>query len=177
MDRYCIKCGKTTAKKNDSCYVCEAGHENWINPAVGSTVFIIKDNRVLYGVRSRDPGKGLLDLPGGFIEVGESAEQAAIRETKEELGMDIKIVTLLNTYPTTYEGRPILNLAFIAGTSTDHIVPGDDMSGGDPAWRKIEDLPGPDEVAAEWFAPAQQDLLAWWRQHQDHSAFGTLESN
>lgn len=162
MARYCIKCGKLTAKKNDSCYVCEVGHVNWINPAVGSTVFIIKDNKVLYGVRSQDPGKGKLDLPGGFIEVGESAEQAAIREAKEELGIDIKIVTLLNTYPTTYEIRPILNLAFIATATTDHIAPGDDMSDGNPVWRDIENLPGSDEAAAEWFAPAQQDLLAWW---------------
>src|SRR5688500_6318681 len=112
MDRYCITCGRITAKKNDSCYVCEAGHGNWINPAVGSAVFIPQGMKLLYGVRSGNPAKGQLDLPGGFIEVGESAEQAAIRETREELGVDITLITLLGTYATDYEGRPILNLAF-----------------------------------------------------------------
>jgi ADP-ribose pyrophosphatase YjhB (NUDIX family) len=177
MDRHCIKCGKITAKKNDSCYICEAGHENWINPAVGSTVFIIKDEKVLYGVRSQDPGKGKLDLPGGFIEVGESAERAAIREVKEEVGVDITLITLLGTYPTSYDGRPILNLAFIANTSTDHVVPGDDMSGGDPVWRDIEDLPDSDEAAAEWFESAQKDLLVWWHQNQNQSAPDTSTAN
>lgn len=169
MERYCIKCGKLTSKKNDSCFVCEEGHENWINPAVGSTVFIVKDNKVLYGVRSRDPGKGKLDLPGGFVEVGESAEQTAIRETKEELGMDIELVAMIpKTYPTTYEGRPILNLAFVAIPISDHIAPGDDMGGGDPVWRDVENLPGVDEAAAEWFADIQKDFVAWW--HQNHQS-------
>ena len=162
MERYCIKCGKITTKRNDNCFVCEAGHENWVNPAVGSTAIIIKDGKVLYGVRSLDPGKGKLDLPGGFVEVNESAEDAAIRETKEEMGIDIELEQFLGTYPTTYEGRPALGLVFIAHAANDHIVPGDDMSGGEPVWRDIHDLPGPDEAAAEWFEAAQKDLLAWW---------------
>lgn len=165
MNRYCTECGKITTKKNDSCFVCEAGHENWINPAVGSVVFIIKDDKVLYGIRSREPGKGKLDLPGGFIEVGETAEAAAIRETKEELGIDITLTKLLGTYATTYDNRPILNLVYIASTATDQIIPGDDMSGGDPIWRDIQNLPNPDEAAAEWFESAQKDLLIW--QHQN----------
>jgi ADP-ribose pyrophosphatase YjhB (NUDIX family) len=163
MSRFCSKCGKVAVKKNDSCYVCKDNHENWINPAIGSTVFVMKDSRVLYGIRSRNPGRGKLDLPGGFIELNESAEQTAIRETKEELGIDITLLRLLGTYPTTYEGRPILNLAFIATIASDHIVAGDDMSGGNPVWRNVEDLPSPNEAAAEWFTQAQTDFLVWWR--------------
>lgn len=166
MERYCIKCGKITSQRSGCCFVCEEGHENWINPAVGSTVFIVKDNKVLYGVRSRDPGKGKLDLPGGFIEVGESAEQTAIREVKEELGMDIDLIAMMpKTYPTTYDGRPILNLAFIANPIGDHMAPGDDMSGGDPVWRDIKNLPEPDEAAAEWFVEVQKDFVAWWQKN------------
>lgn len=91
MDRYCTKCGKITHKKNDSLYVCVADHENWINPATGVGAFVIKNGKVLFGVRSREPGKGKLDIPGGFVEVHESAEQAVIREAKEEFGIDINL--------------------------------------------------------------------------------------
>jgi len=37
--------------------------------------------------------------------------------------------------------------------------------GGDPVWRDIEDLPEPDEAAAEWFAEVQKDFVAWWKQN------------
>ena len=68
MERYCIKCGKLATKENDSLFMCEAGHENWINPALGVSVYVIKDSKVLFGVRSSNPGKGKLDVPGGFVD-------------------------------------------------------------------------------------------------------------
>jgi NAD+ diphosphatase len=161
MERYCTKCGKITTKKNDSCYLCEAGHENWINPAIGSAAFIVKNNKVLYGVRTQDPSKGKLDLPGGFIEVNETAEQAAIREAKEEMGVNIDLVAPLGTYASVYQGRPTLDIVFIAKMTSEEITPGDDLQGGDPVWRTVDNLPGPEEVADVWFPQAQQDLLAW----------------
>ena len=166
MERYCTKCGKITTQKSASLLVCAAGHENWLNPAVGATVYVLRGDTVLYGVRSRDPGKGRLDLPGGFVEVGETAEQAALREIKEELGIDITITAFLGTYATTYEGRPVLNLAYVATTASPQVTPGDDMKGGAPVWRRVDDLPGPGEQAADWFTQANNDFLAWYRQHK-----------
>jgi len=163
MERYCTICGKITAKKNESLFVCQAGHENWINPAIGSSVFVVDGDMVLYGVRSNNPGKGKLDLPGGFIEVGETAEQAAIREAKEELGIDIALIDFLGTYTDTYNGRPCLNLSFIAKSVGGKVVAGDDMGGGDPVWRHVDNLPSSDQQAAKWFDVAQQDFVEWWR--------------
>ena len=165
MDRYCTKCGKITAKRNDSLYVCETGHENWINPATGVSAYVIKDGKVLFGVRSSDPGKGKLDVPGGFVEVHESAEQAAIREAKEEFDIDITLKSCFGTYPSLYDGRPALNVVFIATMADQHITASDDMSGGEPIWRDIADLPGSGEVMDDWMIPAQEQLLAWWRQN------------
>jgi len=164
MERYCIKCGKITTKKNDSLFICEDGHENWVNPAVGAVVYVIDNDKVLYGVRSLEPNKGKLSLPGGFIEVGETAEQAAIREVKEELGLDVKLQDCLGTYATTYGGRPILNIVFIARSQDQHVTPGDDMNGGEPVWSNIENLPAADELAWDWYQAAQKDLLVWWQQ-------------
>lgn len=166
MERYCIKCGKVATKKNDSLYMCEAGHENWINPAVGVSAYIIKDGKVLFGVRSSDPGKGKLDVPGGFVEVHESAEQAAIREAKEEFDIDINLTHCFGTYPSVYDGRPALNIVFIATMPEQAIVPSDDMSGGDPIWQDMEDLPGVGVIMDDWMVKAHEDLLAWWRQNR-----------
>jgi ADP-ribose pyrophosphatase YjhB (NUDIX family) len=177
MDRYCIKCGKITTKKNDSCYVCEAGHENWVNPAVGAIVYIVKDGKVLFGVRSVEPNSGKMSLPGGFVNVNETAEQAAVREAKEELGVNIALQTCLGTYATTYGDRPILNIVFVASCENQSITPGDDMSGGEPAWREVESLPAPDELAWDWYQAAQKDLLAWWAENQDRSVFDTAQAN
>lgn len=167
MDRYCIKCGKIATKKNDSLYACEAGHENWINPAVGVSAYVIKNSSVLFGVRSHDPGMGKLDVPGGFVEVHESAEQAAIRETKEEFGIDIAIERCFGTYTSIYDGRPALNIIFIATMSDpgQDIVPSDDMNGGEAVWRDIRDLPNSDELMDDWLVTAHRDLLAWWRKN------------
>jgi NAD+ diphosphatase len=166
MERYCIKCGKLTAKKNDSLFMCEAGHQNWINPALGVSAYVIKDGKVLFGVRSAEPGKGRLDVPGGFVEVHESAEQAAVREAKEEFGIDITLEGCFGTYPSVYDGRPALNIAFIASVSDQDITPSDDMSGGEPVWRDIEDLPGSGEIMDDWMVAAHRDLLAWWRNNR-----------
>lgn len=168
MERYCTKCGKLTVKKNDSLYLCEAGHENWINPATGVSAYVIKDGKVLFGVRSSDPGKGKLDVPGGFVEVHESAEQATVREAKEEFGIDIVLHSCFGTYASVYDGRPALNIVFIATMSDQQIEASDDMSGGEPVWRDIEDLPGADEIIDKWMVQTHEDLLAWW--HKNHQA-------
>lgn len=165
MDRYCIKCGLVTTKQNDNLYLCKEGHENWINPAVGAVVYIINEKKVVFGVRSIEPNKGKLSLPGGFINVGETAEQAAVRESKEELGLDVELVDCLGTYATVYGNRPVLNVVFIARSKNREVIPSDDMIGGDPQWLDIEKLPKPAELAWNWYQGAQKDFASWWHQH------------
>lgn len=149
--------------------MCEAGHENWINPALGVSVYVIKDSKVLFGVRSSNPGKGKLDVPGGFVEVHESAERAAIREAKEEFDIDITLEVCFGTYPSIYDGRPALNIVFIATMPDQDITPSDDMSGGEPIWRDIKNLPGSKEIMDDWMVTVHRDLLVWWRKnHQSY---------
>lgn len=167
MKRYCTKCGRATARKNDNLFLCEAGHENWINPAVGAIVYVVKDGKVLFGVRSIEPNKGKLSLPGGFINIHETAEQAAIRETKEELGIDVVLQSYLGTYiNSSYDDRPILNIVFVASCQNQTVIPGDDMKGGKPVWRELKSLPTQDELAWDWYQAAQRDLLMWWQQNR-----------
>lgn len=99
------------------------------------------------------------------IEVHESAEQAVVREVKEEFGIDITLKSCFGTYPSLYNGRPALNIVFIATMSEQPILASDDMSGGEPTWHNIENLPGSSEVMADWIAVAHKDLLTWRRQN------------
>ncbi|PID31918.1 hypothetical protein CR970_03525 [Candidatus Saccharibacteria bacterium] len=159
MERHCIYCGQIAAKQNDNLYTCAAGHENWNNPAPGVAVCIVGKGQILYGIRSKDPGKGTLDFPGGFMEVGESAEEAAIREVKEELGVDVTIERYFGTYPSHYNGeRPVINIVFLATMTEQAITPSDDLSGGMPVWRSIDNLPLAEEVMDDWMIDVQNDL-------------------
>jgi len=58
---------------------------------------------LLLVVRAREPGKGLWDLPGGFVDPGESAEGALRREVREELDLEITSLRYLHSEPNVYE--------------------------------------------------------------------------
>lgn len=160
--QYCIRCGQPTKQKQRSLLVCSKGHENWLNPVPGATAYVLDGRKVLYGVRSIEP-KGGLCPPGGFLEVDETAETAALRETKEEMGIQPELVGCLGTYAADYEGRHILGICFVARYTGGVVSPGDDMSGGDPVWRDIEDLPMAQELSFPWQVAFQDALLQWWR--------------
>jgi ADP-ribose pyrophosphatase YjhB (NUDIX family) len=56
---------------------------------LAASVAIVRQHDLLLIQRNRPPSEGLWTLPGGRLEVGETAEQCAIRELKEELGLDV----------------------------------------------------------------------------------------
>jgi len=59
------------------------------NVAAAVAVIIEKNGEILFTVRNREPKLGMLDLPGGFTDPDESAEETCARELKEELDLDI----------------------------------------------------------------------------------------
>jgi ADP-ribose pyrophosphatase YjhB (NUDIX family) len=52
---------------------------------------MFRDGKVLLGERARSPGGGLFSLPGGRVEAGETLEEAARREVREETGLAVEI--------------------------------------------------------------------------------------
>ena len=86
---YCRRCGKVLTKIDDHTYKCENGHMVFANPSPTVGVFFVDDdNNVMLAVRGEEPGKGMSDSFGGFLNEGENFEDALRRELQEELGLE-----------------------------------------------------------------------------------------
>jgi mutator protein MutT len=59
-------------------------------PIVGVGAVILSEGKILLEKRKNEPAKGKWTIPGGVVEVGESLEDAVIRETKEETGLEVE---------------------------------------------------------------------------------------
>jgi mutator protein MutT len=59
-------------------------------PIIGVGAVIIKDGKILLEKRKNEPGKGKWSIPGGLVELGETVEQTAMREVKEETGLEVE---------------------------------------------------------------------------------------
>ena len=65
-----------------------------IRPFAGASIAVFRGSRILLARRAKGAGAGLLSLPGGVIELGESAEATALRELREEVAVEAEILGL-----------------------------------------------------------------------------------
>jgi NAD+ diphosphatase len=103
--RYCPKCGAAALRfvgvKLLRCEAC--GFELYMNPAAAvAGVLVDSRGRMVVLVRGKEPGKGLWDLPGGFVDPGETAEEALAREIREEVGLEVTAMRYLGSWPNIY---------------------------------------------------------------------------
>ena len=132
---HCPCCGsdKFTSNnfKSNRCESC--GFIYYMNASAAVAAFILNEaGELLVCKRGKEPAKGTLDLPGGFVDDNESAEQAAIREIAEELGANVQETNYLFSLPNQYlySGLtiPTLDLFFACKLeSTDNLKPADDV--------------------------------------------------
>lgn len=93
---FCSSCGEKLIRKpegdtlRDYCDSCDQFF--YENPLPVASVIVVKDREVLLVKRKYDPYKGMWCLPSGFAETGESIQDAALRELKEEAGITGKII-------------------------------------------------------------------------------------
>lgn len=64
-------------------------------PFVGASIAVIRGDRVLLAARANAPMRGVWTLPGGLVEAGEALADAALRELREEVGLDAEMVGVL----------------------------------------------------------------------------------
>ena len=67
-------------------------------PIPGVGAIIVGEQGLLLTRRDKDPGKGLWSIPGGVVEVGETKEQAILREVEEETGIKVEVREMIGTY-------------------------------------------------------------------------------
>lgn len=92
------------------CPSCRYIH--YLNPKVVAGAIPQKDGKVVLLRRGIEPARGKWTFPAGYVELGESVSEAAIRETKEEVGLDIEIAALLNVY--SYPDSGIVTVVYTA---------------------------------------------------------------
>jgi ADP-ribose pyrophosphatase YjhB (NUDIX family) len=79
--------------------VCsQCGYIYYLNPHVVSGTVPVADGRIWLLRRAIEPRYGAWTFPAGYMEMGESVEEAAIRETREELNLEIRLGPLLGVY-------------------------------------------------------------------------------
>ena len=108
--KYCPYCGvkyiKTDLIKAGPHYKCHACDNRFFQRSSPSAALIIPKEgepwKVLLSKRNINPNKGKLDMIGGFFDFGEDPEVGAIREAKEEIGVDVKIDRLFDVKPSDY---------------------------------------------------------------------------
>lgn len=103
--KFCPKCGSSHFVENNlkskRCDAC--GFVYYFNPSSSTIAIIINDNdELLVATRAHDPAKGTFDLPGGFVDMNETGEQAVTREVKEETGLDVSQAKYMFSIPNTY---------------------------------------------------------------------------
>lgn len=103
--KYCPVCGADNFTENDDkskkCHKC--GFRYYLNAVSAVAGFIVDDNnRLLLCRRAKEPLKGTWDLPGGFADIGETAEDAIRREVKEELNLHTDSIRYLFSIPNEY---------------------------------------------------------------------------
>ncbi|MCA9084250.1 MAG: NUDIX domain-containing protein [Planctomycetaceae bacterium] len=81
----------------------QCSYRHYFSPcaAVGAIV-LNEHHEVLLIIRGKEPGQGLLGLPGGFVDAGETAEDALVREVYEELHLNVTTTQYVASYPNNY---------------------------------------------------------------------------
>jgi ADP-ribose pyrophosphatase YjhB (NUDIX family) len=150
---FCPACGKPVEPRRPEAghrprLVCPEGHVTWRNPRMVVGALPVRDGRVYLARRAIEPGLGRWTYPGGFLEVGESAQEGARREAEEETELRIEVGRLIGVYSRPHVG--IVTVVFAA-----------DVVGGRPE-------PAAETTEVRGFDP---DEIPW-----DELAFTTVES-
>jgi ADP-ribose pyrophosphatase YjhB (NUDIX family) len=105
--------------------VCgDCGFIVYLDPKVAVGTLGTLNGKVILLRRSIEPAYGQWVFPGGYVNRGETLEEAAIRETNEEVNLDVKIERLINAY--SYPGRPVVLVTYAVSVTGGELSPGDE---------------------------------------------------
>jgi ADP-ribose pyrophosphatase YjhB (NUDIX family) len=161
FSRFCMQCGQrlTTAipegDKQRRLVCMDCGFVHYINPRpVAGTVPVRADGAVLLVRRAIEPRIGTWVFPGGFMDIGESAEEAAARETLEEANLEVQNLSLLGVYTRTGPGVVVI---VYEAEAVGEATAGDETS--EVRWFAAHEIPW-DELAFDTTHSALKEWLA-----------------
>jgi ADP-ribose pyrophosphatase YjhB (NUDIX family) len=152
--RTCPRCSHELEQRERGHLACpDCGSQFWANSAPAVQGLLERDGRLLLARRAIEPGVGLWDIPGGFLEEGEEALDGLRREFAEETGIEIEPVEWLGASIDPYDGYFVLGLSWLVRGEGEPRA-ADDVA--ELAWFSADELP--DEMAF----PSQAGILRRW---------------
>jgi ADP-ribose pyrophosphatase YjhB (NUDIX family) len=154
---YCQQCGNPTEEREIEgrarpvCVAC--GAVTYLDPKLAVAVVIEREGKLLFGRRgpgTREAGKW--SFPAGFVERGERVEDAAIREAREEAGLDITLGPLLGLFSAT--GETVVLAVYLAHAPAGEPAAQDDLT--TVGWFAPDALP-------ELAFPHDRQIIELWR--------------
>ncbi|MBN2350735.1 MAG: NAD(+) diphosphatase [Bacteroidales bacterium] len=140
QNRYCGKCGSATKEKPDEraiiCPNCNTTVFPKISPAI--IVAIINNNKILLAHNANFP-ESWHSLVAGYVDIGESLEEAVKREVKEEVGLDVKNIRYYKSQPWPFSGS--MMIGFFAEADDRQPVCPDNIEITEAAWYTRGNLP------------------------------------
>ena len=114
------------------------------HPVVGVGAVVVRDGQALVIKRAHEPRKGEWSLPGGLLELGESLQDGARREIKEETSLDVEVGPVIETFDRVHRDDHggvryhFVIVDFVCWSSQGEAKPGSDAEG--VAWVTPDDI-------------------------------------
>jgi ADP-ribose pyrophosphatase YjhB (NUDIX family) len=161
--KFCDRCGDSLAnktvdgKQRQICNTC--GHTIFLDPKLAVVVLVSTEGKLVLVRRAIQPALGRWAFPSGYVDRGETVENAAIREVKEETGLDIKITQLIGVYSSA--SNPVVLAVYSSEVIGGNLYAGsetDAVGKYDPS--RLPDLPFEHD----------HNILEDWMNNRLHSA-------
>ncbi len=166
--RFCPNCGghlterllETEDRPRLVCDQCQ--RIAYLNPRIVAGVIIERGGRLLLLRRAIEPRYGTWTFPAGYMEIDETAEEAAVREAEEEIGLKVKTGPLVGVYSRPAPESPgILVVVFQGQRPTGRVKVGHEVL--EARWFSLDDIPW-SELS---FPTTHWALDAWLRARRD----------
>jgi 8-oxo-dGTP diphosphatase len=156
--RFCVRCaGRVEQRLADGrlrpvCTSC--GFVHFLDPKVAAAAVVEQESRLLLVRRRSSPQKGRWTLPAGFVDQNEDPRQAAIRECREETGLEIEVTELLDViYGLEHERGAAIVIVYRGRVSGGRLQAGDDSDAAE--------FFGPREIPRLAFRATRQVVQRW----------------
>ena len=152
---YCQRCGHALAEKRvegklrPACPSC--GLVVFLDPKVAAVALVSLEGGLVMIKRTIEPAIGRWSVPSGYVDRGEAVEDAAVREVKEETGLDVRLTAFVCLYSRT--GSPVVLAAYSA-----EVIGGELYAGSEASDARMF---GPDALPPLPF-PSDGDILRDW---------------